>query len=282
MHNLLKKFIKTQKGFFSFSYDKIFFFSFDRRDRPKRVFKLGEFEPIYKEYKNHKFAFSLIPDHVPKVFFFKRIGKNAVISMEFLDNSSLFDLIASCVYKKEKRFFKEAENMYDFLFLWLSSLPYKRITLKEVFDLSQNRSDSVSKIYKSLKGEKVIVLPQHRDFSTANVRYAKNKLVLLDWEDLEKKDLFTMDFSVLTFSLFSFHKSFFKKDPSIEFRRLIKDAISKVVDTFGVKEEVFIKLCVLSLYLFFVQNVEKKRFLTAKKVWNFINQHFKGLFYETI
>ncbi len=277
-----KKFIKDKRGFFSFSRDKVFFFSFDEKNGPKKVFKLGAFNLIYKEYKNHKLAFSLIPNHVPKIFFFERIDRKAVISMEFIDNLLLFDVIASCVYKKEKKFFEEAKKIYDFLFFWLNSLPYKRAVLKDVFDLPKDGPDEVSKIYKSSKKEEIIVLPQHRDFSTANVRYAKNKLVLLDWEDLKKEDLFTMDFSVLTFSLFIFYTSFFKKYPLGDFRKIIKDMIRKVVKIFDTDEKVFVELCFLSLYSFFLQNIEKERFITANRVWAFINKHFKGIFYETI
>ena len=284
--DLLKE--QGEIGFFSFANDKIFFFKFEAsHHKPVSLIKLGNFTSIHREYENHKLAYSIIPKNVPKILFFKSLKKEAVICIEYIENKLLNDILASKIWHKEKCFIKEMDNLFHFFIIWLKKLPVKKIPMERVDNISRGivklHQESLDKditntlitIYEKLKTTPVPVAIQHRDFSVANVRYAKDRFIILDWEDLAKEDIAISDFAMLYFSLVKFYCNFFQTDilsfhSQKEIQIILKKIINNIISYLEIEKKVFDKIFILSLYSLWSQNLKKGRFATAKDLLRFL------------
>ncbi len=265
------------EGFFSFSKDRTFFFKFNN-NMPSRVYKIGDYDSLYREYKNHRFALTIIPENVPQLIYFKIFKTKAILCMEYVANKLFFDVISSKLFKKQHYFFKKVEEIFSFLLVWLNELPTKKIFVEELghsYQMVDIMAEEDKENYAILKGNLIPCVPQHRDFSLANIRYSKKGFVVLDWEDLEENDFITSDFSMLWFSVFRFYQEFFGKNILIDnrdwFVSLFNKTMEWVVNKYDLEPEAFKRLLVLSLYSLVVQNKNKDRTIIAEDILNFLN-----------
>lgn len=185
---------------------------------PWAVCKAGAREDILAEQRNHSLAVQILGRRVPALLETRQDGQTASITLEYVRERFLGNVVAACLFRKRQVFIREALGHLDFcreiyrLLAVNNRVEFVAVTEAEVkglwagIDEFLRGSTDAEPLRQALVQTIGVPLPrliQHGDFCVRNVLMAGGERgrVLIDWEDMQERRWPLVDFVLLRLSL---------------------------------------------------------------------------------
>ena len=262
-------------------------------NRPFALVKSGSREEIEREYINHNRAFSLFPNRVPRIYNYEEEAGAASFRIEYIQERTMGNVIASSWFKKKRRFVKETRDIFSLLVELMEKWGHEFETQEDI--IQQNDLDPVLSVigsyfvskeilpdlrrcFNEIIGVKTPLIMQHGDFCVRNILYAdQNRKMVIDWEDSKENHLPLVDFNMLLISLNKLYVQLFGcKDGDFSQEAEIKEYLlstqKKLMNLLGLNEEDFNRISLLSTAFLCAQNLKKGRNKTASDIFRYLER----------
>ena len=262
-------------------------------NRPFAVVKSGGREEIEREYINHNRAFSLFPDRVPRIHNYEKEDGAASFWIEYVQERTMGNLIASSWFKKKRRFVKETRDIFSLLVELMEKCVHQFETREDI--IQQDDLDSILSVigsyfvskeilpdlrrcFNEIIGVKTPLIMQHGDFCVRNILYAdQNRKMIIDWEDSKENHFPLVDFNMLLISLNKLHARLFKcKNDDFFQEAKIKESLlstkRKLMNLLDLNEDDFTRISLLSTAFLCAQNLKKGRNKTASDIFRYLER----------
>lgn len=256
---------------------------------PWAVCKSGDVAELESEHQNHEHAQRVLGQRVPALLEITRTGQMASITLEYVCERFLGNVVAAALFGKRQVFVCEALKHLDFcceiyrLLAANDTAEHAPVTQAEVNGLlagvdelirGSAEGELLTRALEKTIGVAIPRLTQHGDFCVRNVLIAGGKRgrVLIDWEDMQAHRWPLADFVLLRLSLKEVYARLF--NVSLNEMELLPAMAQGLVNTevslakiMDMKKQQMRAAQLLSLACLCRQNLRKGRKSTASAVF---------------
>lgn len=257
--------------------------------KPWAVCKSGDIAELESERHNHEHAQRILGQHVPALLEMTRTGQMASITLEYVCERFLGNVVAASLFGKRQVFIREALKHLDFcceIYRLLAAndhVEHAPVTQAEVNGLLAGIDELVrdsanggllAKALGKTIGMLIPRLTQHGDFCARNVLIADGERgrVLIDWEDMGERRWPLTDFVLLRLSLKEVYARLFNRSQEEmtnlpEIAQGLTEVTAGLARMLSMNQQHFIAAQFLSLACLCRQNLRKGRKKTASAVF---------------
>jgi len=266
--------------------------------QPFAVVKSGDSKELGREYANHKIAFNLFPESVPQLYYYDNKGETASLCIEYVNEMTMSNVVATSWFRKKRRFIKEAQSLLALLVIMMEKYTHEfkiKENMRQQYDHntilniigahfdSKAIISNLRRCFDKMIDARIPLIMQHGDFCVNNILYANHtRKMVIDWEDSRDDHLPLLDFNMLLISFESLYPQLFPRAGNDFFQEMdMHDAIlstqNKIITLLGINNFDFQCLSLLSTAYLCAQNLKKERLKTASKVFNHLERQVRDL-----
>lgn len=252
-----------QAQFLLLNFRTINFVIFKKNQKnPVLLVKVSKNYELKKEFDNLLYINPLLPDNTPRPYAFEKISDHFILVQSFMTGKSISfysnvrDLINRSIeqlinFHRLVRKNNLILNEKQFQDLFIE--PINRYLTYNNSKLIKRECNYLIKEVEKLRNIEFPVIPQHCDFSFANLLFRKNKVNILDWEDFGRTNLPLYDLFTLIISMY-LESNLFENFMEHSFiNNIFKNKIINYCDNFNINKEFVEFLFPITLIKFFTQ-----------------------------
>jgi len=243
------------------NYAKLNFIIFKKGAKtPCLLIKVSKDDRLEAEFRNLNYINTILPGTTPKPYELLQLNGYFVLAEEFIQGSKLLyqsdneDSIRTAfrqLIEFHKKVMGNSLTLTEEIFETLISAPISKFMRYNSSDVIEKGINLVLKEWESLKNSEITNIPQHCDFSFANLLFNKETLKIIDWEDFGKTRLPLYDVITLVNSLYFNPKAFEKHLVRNKINEIVRANVINYCDIFRVDKKFMQILFPTSLIILF-------------------------------